>query len=148
MTTDDPAWVPDACSLPTAERPLRLAEFDDLFATAVRSVEAVTATRARLHLTGPTGLAATVRDLTGRETACCSFFEFAVTPEAAAEGEALTLDIGVPARYAAVLDALLTRARSGSATAGHRQRPAPAAAPHPHGTAPATDLLRALPSPP
>jgi hypothetical protein len=26
---------PDACSLPAAERPLRLAEFDDLFATEV-----------------------------------------------------------------------------------------------------------------
>ena len=28
-------WVaPDACTLPTAERPLRVAEFDDLFANA------------------------------------------------------------------------------------------------------------------
>jgi len=32
------SWVPDACTLPTAERPLRLAELDDLFATAVRAV--------------------------------------------------------------------------------------------------------------
>ncbi len=115
MTTEDLAWVPDACSLPTAERPLRLAEFDGLFAAAVRSVEPVTPTHARLHLTGTAGLAATVRDLTARETQCCSFFDFAVTPEPAADGEALTLDVRVPARYADVLDALTTKASSVSA---------------------------------
>ncbi len=115
MTTNDLAWAPDACSLPTAERPLRLAEFDDLFATAVRRVEPVTATHARLHLTGATGLAATVRDLTARETECCSFFEFAVTPGITSEGEALTLDIDVPAPYADVLHALTTRASAASA---------------------------------
>ena len=29
----------DACTLPTAERPLRLAKFDDLFATTLQSIE-------------------------------------------------------------------------------------------------------------
>jgi MerR-like DNA binding protein len=29
-TTEDQAWVPDACALPTVERPLRLAEFDEV----------------------------------------------------------------------------------------------------------------------
>jgi hypothetical protein len=115
MTTNDLAWVPDACALPTAERPLRLAEFDDLFATALRSVEPVTQTHARLHLTGTTGLTATVRDLTARETECCSFFQFAVTPEATTAGEALTLDIEVPAQYTDVLDALITKSSSVSA---------------------------------
>jgi hypothetical protein len=115
MTTNVLAWVPDACSLPTAERPLRRAEFDDLFATAVRRVEPVTPTHARLHLTGAAGLAATVRDLTARETECCSFFAFTVTPEDVGEGEALTMDIKVPAHYADVLDALITKARSVSA---------------------------------
>jgi hypothetical protein len=114
MTTNDLGWVPDACSLPTVERPLRLAEFDDLFAAAVRGVERVTSTHARLRLNGAAGLAATVRDLTARETACCSFFQFAVTPELATEGEALTLDIEVPARYADVLEALAARASSAS----------------------------------
>jgi hypothetical protein len=33
MTSDDRVWVPQACTLPTVERPLRLAEFNDLFAT-------------------------------------------------------------------------------------------------------------------
>ena len=35
------AWVPEACTLPTVEQPLRVAEFDELFATAVRPVERV-----------------------------------------------------------------------------------------------------------
>ena len=30
-------WAPDACTLPTEERPLRVAEFDDLFAFVVRA---------------------------------------------------------------------------------------------------------------
>ncbi len=33
-------WVEvDACTLPTVERPLRMSEFDDLFATHLRAVE-------------------------------------------------------------------------------------------------------------
>jgi hypothetical protein len=101
--------IPDACTLPTAERPLRLAEFDALFATAVRSVETTGPTRARLRLTGPAGLTATVRDLTARETECCSFFTFTVTPEPAGGGS-LILDVEVPARYADVLASLTQRA--------------------------------------
>ena len=27
------AWVPEACTLPTVEQPVRVAEFDELFAT-------------------------------------------------------------------------------------------------------------------
>jgi hypothetical protein len=109
--------VPAACSLPTAERPLRLAEFDTLFSTAVRAVETVGPTHARMRLTGPAGLAATVRDLTARETECCSFFSFTVNPEPAGpdDGEALTLDVRVPARYADVLAALAGRAAAVSA---------------------------------
>ena len=105
--------VPDACTLPTAERPLRLAEFDDLFATAVRQVEPIDATHARLHLTGPAGLADRVRDLAARETECCSFFAFTVIPEPAADGgagEVLILDVRVPAQYADVLASLAGRA--------------------------------------
>jgi hypothetical protein len=93
----------DACTLPTAERPLRLAEFDTLF-TFVRDVRSLSPTHARLHLTGDPGLADRVRDLTARETQCCSFFRFTVTP---LPGDAITLDIEVPQRYADVLRGLL-----------------------------------------
>lgn len=102
--------VPDACTLPTVERPVRLAEFDRLFATALRGVESVTPTHARIRLAGPAGLVATVRDLTARESDCCSFFTFTVTPEPVGEGEALVCDVEVPARYADVLAALADRA--------------------------------------
>ncbi|MFF5217676.1 hypothetical protein [Micromonospora sp. NPDC000442] len=107
--------VPDACTLPTVEQPLRLAEFDNLFATAVRQVETLNPSHARMQLTGPTGLEATVRDLTARETQCCSFFAFTLTPGPTDDGEALTLDVAVPVQYADVLDSLV---RSASASAG------------------------------
>ena len=109
--------VPDACTLPTAERPLRLAEFDDLFATAVRQVEPIDATHARLHLTGPAGLADRVRDLAARETECCSFFTFTTTGEPATDGEAVVLDIEVPDAHADVLASLARRASTVSAGA-------------------------------
>lgn len=104
--------TPDACTLPTAERPMRLAEFDDLFATAVREVELLNGTHARLRLTGPAGLEAKVRDLVAREAACCSFFAFTVT---VSENSTLTLEVRVPARYADVLTSLTDRAASISA---------------------------------
>jgi hypothetical protein len=107
--------IPDACTLPTAERPLRLAEFDALFATAVRQVEVVGPTHARMRFTGPAGLAEKVRDLAARETECCSFFAFTVIPEPAGEGDALTLDVTVPPQYADVLASLAERAGAVSA---------------------------------
>lgn len=107
MTIDDLGSVPDSCTLPTAERPLRLAEFDELFTTAVRDVEPLLPTHARFHLAGPPSLANTVRDLTAREVQCCSFFHFTVTPR---EGGSLSLDIRVPPQYTEVLAALIGRA--------------------------------------
>jgi hypothetical protein len=97
----------DACTLPTAERPLRLAEFDALFRGAVREVADVSPTHTRMRLAGPPGLEATVRDLTARESACCSFFTFTVEPSA---GD-VTLGVEVPPPYAGVLAALTARAR-------------------------------------
>jgi hypothetical protein len=110
--------VPDACTLPTAERPLRLAEFDDLFATAVRRVETAGPTRARMWLSGPPGLEATVRDLAARESECCSFFTFTTTAAPAGDGTTLTLDVEVPPPYADVLDSLVQRARTTRLVAG------------------------------
>jgi len=94
--------VPDSCTLPTAERPLRLAEFDELFSTSVREVESPSPTRARMRLAGVDP--ALVRDLTARETECCSFFAFTVFEDP------LVLEVEVPPAYADVLDSLLRRA--------------------------------------
>lgn len=104
MTRNDEAWVPEACTLPTAQRPTRLAEFDDLFATALRSQQRLSATRLRWRL--DPAAEPTARDLTGRETQCCSFFTFTF---AKTEG-AVQLDVEVPAAHVDVLDALADRA--------------------------------------
>ena len=107
MTTNDEVWVPDACTLPTAERPLRLAEFDELFATAVRGHYRLSATRLRLLLDPAAEPRA--RDLTGRETQCCSFFTFTFAPA----DDAVHLDVDVPPAHVEVLDALAERAAAG-----------------------------------
>jgi hypothetical protein len=110
-------WVPvDACTLPTADQPLRVAEFDDLFTTALRAIEGPDASgRARLVLAGRDGLVDRVQRLADAETACCSFFTFTLTPLATdpadpAEGTVLALDIEVPVARADVLAALIRRA--------------------------------------
>jgi hypothetical protein len=105
-------WVPDACTLPTAEQPMRVAEFDDLFATVVRP--AVRSAPDTLQIFLPADAAAAAHDLMARETACCSFFAFSVRPSA----DEAVLELRVPASQVAVLDALqqrvaVARARDG-----------------------------------
>lgn len=102
MTDSPDGWVPAACTLPTTEQPLRIAEFDDLFAT-VRGAERPEPTRLILSLDAP---AAAVRDLAARESECCSFFGFDVTERPG--GVRLTID--VPPAHVDVLDALAARA--------------------------------------
>jgi len=99
-------WAPDACTLPTAERPLRAAEFDELFATSVRRVVRSTSTSLHLGLEATAEVAARAADLTVRETGCCSFFTFVLT----ATGGELSLGIEVPEHQFAVLDAIEARA--------------------------------------
>jgi hypothetical protein len=99
-------WAPAACTLPTAERPLRAADFDDLFASTVQGIERQAATRLRLDLRPGPQAAGRVAELAAAETGCCSFFTFTLT---VTDG-ALTLDVAVPPAHAAVLDALGDRA--------------------------------------
>jgi len=103
----DAGWVPDACTLPTAEQPLRLAEFDALFTDAVRDGERLTQRHIRVTLIGGTEVADSVRDLADRETKCCSFFTFSVSEP---EPGVVQLDIEVPAGHVEVLDALQAQA--------------------------------------
>ncbi len=107
-------WVPvDSCTLPTAEQPFRVAEFDDLFATSLRAVERTAANHARLLLDGDQNLTERVQALADAETACCSFFTFTLTPQQS--GGALALDIEVPAARSDVLAALVQRAENAAA---------------------------------
>ena len=108
MPVIDATWVPDACTLPTVEQPLRTTAFDDLFGQAVTAVDRVENQRARLVLRPDPAVAARVADLMVRETDCCSFFEFTLS----ATGGALTLDVTVPPAQIPVLDVLLDRART------------------------------------
>src|SRR3954451_14539608 len=112
-------WVPvEACTLPKAAQPLRVAEFDTLFAASLRAVEhpGGAATRARLVLAGDADLPGRVQRLADAETACCSFFTFTLTPLApdlagdGVDAALVALDVEVPAARVDVLAALVPRA--------------------------------------
>ena len=98
-------WAPDACTLPTADRPLRVAEFDDLLTFVVRTDRRQPQ---RLDLVLRRIVEAPARDLARRESACCSFFTF----EFESTGDDLVMHIGVPPEHVAVLDALEAHARA------------------------------------
>jgi hypothetical protein len=106
------SWAPaDACRLPSAERPERLAAFEELFATALRSVERIDANRLRLGLVSDPAVAARAAELAVRESDCCGFFSFDL---AAAQGS-LALEVTVPDDRVAVLDGLAAQAAEASA---------------------------------
>jgi hypothetical protein len=109
------AWAPaDACTLPTAEQPLREAEFDALFAAALRGVARPAPTRLRLHLDAGPGVEARTRDLVARESSCCTFFDFGITVSA----DGLVVDVDVPPARIDVLDGLARRADAARAGSG------------------------------
>lgn len=104
-----PNWVAiDACTLPTVQQPLRVMEFDDLFATALRGVDRLSPTRLRLEL--DPAAEAQARDLADRETACCGFFGFEFTTGPTGS---VRMEISVPEQRVNVLDRLAARAQAG-----------------------------------
>lgn len=107
--TEQLNWVPSSCTLPTTERPLRVAEFDGIFRGATFVARAAPE-RMRLVIADASRLEE-VQDLARRETSCCSLFAFDV----ASVDEGVSLDVQVPAEHIDVLDALERRARG----AGH-----------------------------
>jgi hypothetical protein len=102
----DDNWVPEACTLPTVEQPLRRDEFDALFAEDVMAVEQVSARQVRFELRAQPEAAARAAGLAVKETGCCSFFTFDLS---IGDGTvAMTVSTG--AAHAAVLAALGERA--------------------------------------
>lgn len=99
----------EACTLPTADRPLRVAEFDALFGTSLQSIEQSSDTDARLVLSGDQSIADRVRQLAEAETACCSFFTFTITEPQPGH---VDLAIEVPPAHAEVLTTMLDRAHA------------------------------------
>ncbi|MVU81485.1 hypothetical protein GPX89_30130 [Nocardia sp. ET3-3] len=96
-------WVPDACTLPTAEQPLRVAEFDELFTESVLRHSRPEPTALTLVL--PAAAEDRARELARRETECCSFFRFGFE----SAGAEVVMSIEVPAAQSGVLDALAAR---------------------------------------
>jgi hypothetical protein len=106
------SWVPaQACTLPTVEQPLRVAEFGAVFGTSLRGLQRPERGWLRLHLLGDVQVEALVRRLIARESECCSFFDFRLT----AVGEGLQLDVRVPAARVEVLDGLARQAEAARA---------------------------------
>ena len=106
----DLGWTDvEACTLPTAERPLRLADFDDMFTTTLHSIEQPDDTHARLLLAGDESLSDRTQRLADAESSCCSFFTFGVST---VKDGLVALDIEVPSAYAGVLAGLVARAEA------------------------------------
>ncbi|MFF5363730.1 hypothetical protein ACFY4I_30775 [Streptomyces scabiei] len=101
----DLAWVPQSCTLPTEERPLRVAEWDALFDEWLTSLSRPQPLHLRLDLAGGEGVEDRVRDLVERESGCCSFFTFTTAPGQ----DLIRLDISVDQAHEPVLDALAAR---------------------------------------
>jgi hypothetical protein len=95
-------WAPDACTLPTPERPLRVAEFDKFAASVLQSTRPQPT---RLDLVVPRAAEATGRDLDRHESQFCSFFTF----EFDSAGGETVMHVGVPPEQVGVLDAIETR---------------------------------------
>ena len=103
MTSIEDLTVVESCTLPTVERPLRLAEFDELFSTALTAQTRLSAALLRWSL--DSRAEAVARDLAARETQCCSFFTFTFT----SRGDTVQMDVRVPPVRSEVLDALAAR---------------------------------------
>ncbi|MEV0759034.1 hypothetical protein [Nocardia sp. NPDC050435] len=96
--------LPAACTLPSADRPIRVAEFDRFLRTSVRTVRR--RGPRRLELLVDARAEAVARELAGRESECCSFFGF----DFAATADGVVMGVEVPPPYVSVLEALAERA--------------------------------------
>lgn len=112
MAEDD--WVPEACTLPTVEQPLRRAEFDDLFAQDVLAVTRESPQLVRLELRADPEAAARAAGLAVKETGCCSFFTFELTMT----GGKVALAVSTAPPHESVLAALAARAESSVGAGG------------------------------
>jgi hypothetical protein len=100
-------WVPSSCTLPTAERPLRTAEFEAVFTDHVTAIDDDHPDRLVLSLTASPEIAAQVADLASRETGCCGFLRFTLE---LSDGQ-LSTTITASEPHRDVLAALTARAR-------------------------------------
>lgn len=90
-----------ACTLPSADKPLRVVELEALFARFLTGLARVDPATLDMRFRGEPGLDRSIEDLAARETACCSFFTFTVD-----RTNGLSLRVTVPEQYVEVLDGL------------------------------------------
>jgi hypothetical protein len=103
----EPILAPEACTLPTVERPLRVAEFDEMFGAATAAERLASTT---LQLTLPPGPAVAVQaaGLVAREVECCNFYTFTLT----IRSDSLRLRVEAPVEHEDVLDAMAGRVQA------------------------------------
>ena len=104
--------VGEFCTLPTAARPHRVSEFDELFRDQIDAPHWINSDNVEFRFASVGDRYEQVSDLVARETACCSFFDFSITEQSttAAGGPQLVLRVAVPAGRHDVLEALTDRA--------------------------------------
>jgi hypothetical protein len=98
---DDPA-----CTLPTAERPVRLGAWRSLLGTALSATSADSLT-AEFHWPADAETAAAAADVATREVACCGFFRFGME----ITDDSVVLRATVPTGHEPVVTGLLALAR-------------------------------------
>jgi hypothetical protein len=109
VTLEQTGRVPDACTLPSVEQPLRVHEFERLFAGALTAVSTRPDGRSlRLVLADGPGVYDTTADLAARESECCSFFLFNVIRG----GGTVTMDVRVDETHIDVLSGIERMARA------------------------------------
>lgn len=101
-------WVPEACSLPTVEQPLRRREFDEFFHDDVIGVIPESPQQVRLELRAEPAVAGRAASLAAKETGCCSFFTFNLK---ITEGT-VAMTVSTAAAHEPVLAALAARAEA------------------------------------
>ncbi|MFD0558519.1 hypothetical protein FB566_4464 [Stackebrandtia endophytica] len=103
----DDNWAPDECTLPTAQQPLRVAEFGELFATSLRAIERIDPSNLRLVLAE--GSRPELERLIAAETECCSFFRFSTRP---LDDGLIDVTVTVPDSRSDVLDGVARQAQA------------------------------------
>lgn len=104
MTTSLDWCAPEACSLPLADQPARVAEWDDLLSGSVRAMTEVPG-GLRLELDRTPSVCVQLTDLAERESRCCSFLTFTIT----VSSDALRLDVTAESGYEKVAAAMARR---------------------------------------
>jgi hypothetical protein len=113
----------DFCTLPTPARPLRVAEFEELFTDQIAGPRWLDTYLVEFTFDDSDDRYDQVNDLVTREMSCCPFFDFSITkePRVATQQPVVMLRVGVPASRHDVLEALTSGAVEAWTELSHAQ---------------------------